>query len=288
MSGGNGNKGLLSRAEEGVLFRKYSENSFRVHVPVYGKSGVACENRLELYDFPTGRNSRVEEIVKGLKHFGEFDYVSRHVVDGHKNIAIGARDNGGELRIRGRIRAEQKVFYRNDRALGIRNKIIEDNIGLMHFALRQRGGAIELNTYEDYFQEMFFCFDRVIDAFDVRKGNRFSSYAMSAFFREISCLRNKEYSIFSQAFSKGGDEMCEEIADPASVDKVLDFDRKEILNLLKDDRERNILDMRTQGMTLKEVSKEFGLSREWVRQIQKKALVKLRKELESDDFSEAD
>lgn len=116
--------------------------------------------------------------------------------------------------------------------------------------------------------------------------------------QEIELLMNKKSSLDAPVGQDGESQLSDFIEDKSSlnvkgeIDKF--FKKEEIHALLKNlsERERQVLDMRfgvSSGspQTLADIAEELSISRERVRQIEEKALKKLRKfvtEQEADDY----
>jgi RNA polymerase primary sigma factor len=115
----------------------------------------------------------------------------------------------------------------------------------------------------------------------------------AAYVQRLQSIRRRIYSI-DQALDLDGDfTLQDKLEDPTSKDPVdtihKDKMREYVLRKLTDltERERRILAMRfgledEEGMTLEKIGREFGVTRERIRQIQVEALEKLRDALESD------
>ena len=128
-----------------------------------------------------------------------------------------------------------------------------------------------------------------VDAFDPWRGFRLSTYACNAIIRQFY-RRKKQlpinahidvYSVSSQEVNDRGDS--EEALWVERVKKVV---REAITTGRLEKREQCILSWRfgfhDSPMTLKEVAKILGITNEWVRQIQNKALSKLKEDLQKD------
>jgi RNA polymerase primary sigma factor/RNA polymerase sigma factor len=128
---------------------------------------------------------------------------------------------------------------------------------------------------------------RAVEKFDYARGNKFSTYAswaiMKNFARTIpdelrrrDRFRTSEAEMFSAAPDRRSDQYGQE---SAQSQRVVQIGR--ILEKL-DEREQKIivsrfgLDHSTEPLTLKEVGQEMGVTKERVRQIEARALAKLR------------
>jgi RNA polymerase sigma factor (sigma-70 family) len=169
----------------------------------------------------------------------------------------------------------------------IRDYLIEQNLGLIYsIGSRFRSRDVE---WDDVRGEAFHALVRAVEGFNPWFGFRFSTYACNAIRRALIHLGRKATQ-HRFRFPVGHDPAFEQ---PIEVDtdsdlyldrltRVLDHNLAELT-----DREVMILDRRFPrdggaAMTLGEVGEAIGLSKERVRQIQKKALSKLREVLDGD------
>lgn len=129
---------------------------------------------------------------------------------------------------------------------------------------------------------------RAIEKFDYSKGNKFSTYAtwaiMKNFARSIPAentwqerYRTGSDELFSASQDQRGDQFAEELTHQRQHQVLM-----EILDQI-DEREREIirfrfgLDRGTEPQTLEQVGSHFGVTKERIRQLETRALAKLRK-----------
>jgi RNA polymerase primary sigma factor len=129
---------------------------------------------------------------------------------------------------------------------------------------------------------------RAIEKFDYSKGNKFSTYAtwaiMKNFARSIPAENNWQErfrtgsdELFQASQDKRGDQFAEELTHQRQHQVITD-----ILGQL-DERDREIiryrfgLDQGTEPQTLEQVGSHFGVTKERIRQLETRALAKLRK-----------
>jgi RNA polymerase primary sigma factor/RNA polymerase sigma factor len=192
---------------------------------------------------------------------------------------------------RPRCRLMNRIEDLYEEAVATKNQIISANLRLVvSIAKRHVGRA------EDFFELVSdgnLSLLRAVEKFDVSRGNRFSTYAtwtiMKNFARSIStALRHRDRFATSQSERLGTAEDLR--ADPYEQESA-QFQRashvKRILRCL-DERELQIVAGRfglTRGqapLTLRQVGAAMGVSKERIRQIQTRAMGKLRKAAEED------
>ena len=143
---------------------------------------------------------------------------------------------------------------------------------------------------------------KAINTFDGEKGSQLATYASRCIENEIlMTMRNykKRANDVSIYGSIGRDKEGNELSiidilqtdDESAYDKIDEvFVRKSIKNLMEKyltDRERNIITLRFglncgEGMTQQSVADRLGISRSYISRIEKKALSKLKKGIESE------
>lgn len=129
---------------------------------------------------------------------------------------------------------------------------------------------------------------RAIEKFDFSKGNKFSTYAtwaiMKNFARSIPAehtvldrFRTGREELFEHSLDNRGDQFQEELVNQKQHQLIMG-----ILDQL-DDREKEIIVHRfglskgSEPLTLEEVGQRFGVTKERIRQLESRALKKLRK-----------
>ena len=196
----------------------------------------------------------------------------------------------------GRSRAEllRKMILLQKITLKVRNRIVEANLPLViSMAKRSRNGA----DFSDLISEGNVALLRAVDKFDCARGFKFSTYACRAILKSFTRMSLKA-SRYRSRFPTEYDPALEksdwtETRRAAHREGILG----ELQTVLKPDHndlapvEQQVLHARfglgrRHGpMTLEQVGREIGVTKERVRQIQNKALAKLKEELEQVVFS---
>lgn len=174
-------------------------------------------------------------------------------------------------------------FYEG--AVEVKNKIVQANLRLVVSIAKRH-----MNSSDDFFalvSDGNMSLFRAVEKFDYSRGNKFSTYAswaiMKNFARSIpdefkhkDRFRTTGEEVFMAHEDTRGDHFAEEIAQKQRVNQIT-----QILNKL-DHREQQIiirrfgLDHNQEPLTLKEVGAELGVTKERIRQIEARALSKLR------------
>lgn len=173
------------------------------------------------------------------------------------------------------------------RQLEIRSKIVTANMGLvLAMAKRSDFPGVE---FTDLISEGSMALLRAADKFDFARGFKFSTYACRAIFKGFSRTAKQSYRYrnhfiaqWDTAFEKSN--QIEQEREEQHNDCVLEV-RAIINQNLADlsDIEQSVVSMRfslnprqQKPLTLKQVGEKLGLTKERIRQIQNKALDKLR------------
>lgn len=179
---------------------------------------------------------------------------------------------------------------RLERAADIKNRIIKANLRLVvSIAKRHLPGAGTSGLFE-LISDGNMALIRAVDKFDYARGFRFSTYASWAVKRSFARSIPQAWGILSR-FQTGREELLASTRDHRSEERTADAEAPtqeaacaavtESLGSL-DERERSIVERHfglagaNRSRTLDEIGREFGLSKERVRQIEKRALIKLR------------
>lgn len=200
-----------------------------------------------------------------------------------KYKAVKLREKLDPQRAKSSLMDQIESLY--DQALKTKNEIVQANLRLVvSIAKRHVTGS------EDFFQLVSdgnISLIRAVEKFDFARGNKFSTYASWAIMKNYARTIPEEYKhrdrfrtsseeMFSAAEDVRSDQQEQEIAQRVRKDQV-----EKILSRL-DEREQKIiisrfgLDHSHEPLTLKEVGEEMGVTKERVRQIEARALNKLR------------
>ncbi len=189
-----------------------------------------------------------------------------------------------------------------DQAVKIKNRIVQANLRLVVSIAKRH-----VNASEDFFQLVSdgnMSLIRAVEKFDYSRGNKFSTYASWAIMKNFARTIPGEFKQRDR-FRPTSEELFLSKEDMRS-DRYLQESEQErreqqvnrIMEAL-DDREQKIiisrfgLDYSQEPLTLKEVGEELGVTKERIRQIQTRALNKLRiaakeENVEMPEFLESD
>ncbi len=176
-----------------------------------------------------------------------------------------------------------------EQAAAVKQHIAQANLRLVvSIARRHQGHTARLDLY-DLIGEGNLILMRVIETFDVSRGNKFSTYATWAVTRQFTRLVAESWRD-CERLHVDADAPCFTAEPAAPVESMPDADESRAARLLQtvladlDPRERDIVARRFglsdyQPQSLAQVSEAVHLSRERVRQIEKRTLSKLRQAL---------
>ncbi len=174
-----------------------------------------------------------------------------------------------------------------DKATQVKNHIVQANLRLVvsiakrHLQGRQSAGLFELVSDGNI------ALMRAVEKFDYGRGFRFSTYGSWAIMRAFAKSVPGELRR-SDRFRTGHDEIIASTEDCRAVESTVDASDEQVRTTVADglaaldDRERTIIERHfglggaEKTCTLDEISREIGLSKERVRQIERRALTKLR------------
>lgn len=172
-----------------------------------------------------------------------------------------------------------------EHSVAVKNKIVQANLRLVVSIAKKH-----VDPNDDFFgliSDGNMSLIRASEKFDYARGNKFSTYASWAImknfartipgeFKHRDRFRTSSEEIFTGHEDKRADNFSAEIDQAARTDQI-----QRILHTL-DDREQQIivrrfgLDHRFEPLTLKEVGEELGVTKERIRQLESRALDKLR------------
>jgi RNA polymerase sigma factor (sigma-70 family) len=186
----------------------------------------------------------------------------------------------------------EKILWWYRRADLIREQIAETNLALV-LAMAKRTRMSEVD-FADLVSEGNMALLRAVDKFDAGRGYKFSTYACRAILKAFS-RQGMKLSKYRQRFPTDFDPKLEK--SNFLETKRADFERdaaEEVKRIVSDNRadltdvERTVIEHRfglesgeEKPMTLEQVGQIIGVTKERVRQIQNKAMEKLRLELEA-------
>lgn len=172
-----------------------------------------------------------------------------------------------------------------EQAVKIKNRIVQSNLRLVVSIAKRH-----VNASEDFFQLVSdgnMSLIRAVEKFDYSRGNKFSTYASWAIMKNFARTIPGEFKQRDR-FRPTSEEVFLSRADERSNRYIQESEQQKreqqvnrILESL-DDREQKIiisrfgLDYSQEPLTLKEVGEALGVTKERIRQIQTRALNKLR------------
>ena len=172
-----------------------------------------------------------------------------------------------------------------EQSVAVKNKIVQANLRLVVSIAKKH-----VDPNDDFFSLISdgnMSLIRASEKFDYSRGNKFSTYASWAImknfartipdeFKHRDRFRTSSEEIFTGHEDKRADNFSAEIDQAARTDQI-----QKILHTL-DQREQQIivrrfgLDHRFEPLTLKQVGEEMGVTKERIRQLESRALDKLR------------
>ncbi|MEM7455075.1 MAG: sigma-70 family RNA polymerase sigma factor [Planctomycetota bacterium] len=193
------------------------------------------------------------------------------------------RDGMDPLRPRSSDMDEIERLY--DEAVKVKNRIVQANLRLVVSIAKRH-----VSSTDDFFQLVSdgnMSLIRAVEKFDYARGNKFSTYASWAIMKNYARTIPGEFKQRDR-FRPTSEEVFLARADQRSDRYLLESQQKQrteqvsqILSRL-DDREQQIiisrfgLDYEKEPQTLKEVGEQLGVTKERIRQIEARALSKLR------------
>jgi RNA polymerase primary sigma factor/RNA polymerase sigma factor len=172
-----------------------------------------------------------------------------------------------------------------DKAVQVKNRIVQANLRLVVSIAKRH-----VNANEDFFQLISdgnMSLIRAVEKFDYARGNKFSTYASWAIMKNFARTIPDEYKQ-KDRFRPTSEEMFlsteDGRTDRYSMESAQAKRERQVDKILErlDEREKKIvvsrfgLDYSQEPQTLKEVGAELGVTKERIRQIEARALNKLR------------
>jgi len=198
-------------------------------------------------------------------------------------LAAQLRDRLEVSRARSSEMDEIEKLY--NEAVKIKNKIVQSNLRLVVSIAKKH-----VKASEDFFQLVSdgnMSLIRAAEKFDYTRGNKFSTYASWAIMKNFARTIPGEFRQ-KDRFRPTSEEMFLATADERTDRLLLETEQairaEQVNSILEtlDDREQRIiisrfgLDYRQEPQTLKQVGEELGVTKERIRQIEARALSKLR------------
>jgi len=173
-----------------------------------------------------------------------------------------------------------------DEAIEVKNFLIRSNLRLVVSIAKKRlqPGMSFFEMVSDGNMSLM----RAIEKFDYTKGNKFSTYSTWAIMKNYARSIPAEHTILDR-FRTGNEEIFASSAEKRGVqmaDETTNARQRDVITSILgqlDERERSILLHRyglqqgSEPLTLEEVGTRFGVTKERIRQIEARALQKLRK-----------
>jgi len=194
-------------------------------------------------------------------------------------------------RVKSRVLDQIEELYES--VVAVKNEIVSRNLRLVVSIAKRHVGPRD--NFFELVSDGNVSLIRAVEKFDFARGNKFSTYAtwaiMKNFARTIpdenrhrDRFRTSQDEMFQVASDTRSDQFEQEAAQALREEQV-----GRILQQL-DEREQKIIISRfgllrgTEPQTLKEVGEEMGVTKERIRQLEARALTKLRKAVEEQRF----
>jgi RNA polymerase primary sigma factor/RNA polymerase sigma factor len=178
-----------------------------------------------------------------------------------------------------------------DRAVSTKNEIIRANLRLVVSIAKRHVGVME--NFFELVSDGNMSLIRAVEKFDFARGNKFSTYASWAIMKNFARTipdehryRDRYRTSHSEMFTTTEDDRTDQY-EQESAQLQRESQVSKILASL-DDREQRIIIRRfglirgQEPLTLKEVGAEMGVTKERIRQIEARALNKLRKAVQEE------
>jgi RNA polymerase primary sigma factor/RNA polymerase sigma factor len=213
--------------------------------------------------------------------FRKFNYL--------KCKASKLRDGIDPARAKSAVMDEIEALY--DQAVKVKNQIVQANLRLVVSIAKRH-----VTPADDFFNLVSdgnMSLIRAAEKFDYSRGNKFSTYASWAIMKNFARTIPEEYKQ-RERFKTSQEELFQGAHDPRSDQVEMEHAQQtretQVNRILArlDEREQSIivrrfgLDHHKEPQTLKEVGEEMGVTKERVRQIEARALSKMRQAAKED------
>ena len=200
-----------------------------------------------------------------------------------KHKANKLRQQLGNQAANNALMDEIEALY--EQAVQTKNKIVQSNLRLVVSIAKRHVGSTD-----DFFglvSDGNMSLIRAVEKFDYARGNKFSTYASWAIMKNFARTIPDEFK-HRDRFRTTGEELFlakkDDRKDPIAEESAHQRRQREVNRILNrlDDREQRIiaarfgLGRRNEPQTLKEVGEELGVTKERIRQLEARALTKLR------------
>ncbi len=212
-----------------------------------------------------------------------------------KYQATKLRDNMESSRARAADMDKIEALY--DQAVKVKNQIVQSNLRLVVSIAKRH-----VMASEDFFQLVSdgnMSLIRAVEKFDYARGNKFSTYASWAIMKNFARTIPSEFRQ-KDRFRPTSEELFlskeDQRTDQHMLESAQQLRERQVSQILDnlDDREQKIiisrfgLDYNQEPQTLKEVGAQLGVTKERIRQIEARALVKLRQAAQQEKIDFAD
>jgi len=203
------------------------------------------------------------------------------------------KEDGGVDPARVRIQTLQRIEELQERANAVKEILINANMRLVVNIAKRHGG--QTDNFFELLSDGNMSLIRAVEKFDYGRGFKFSTYAswaiMKNFARTIPDEKHRR-----ERFVTGHEEVFEVAPDVRTDEHELVATKERATHNVNrmleflEPREREIIRMRAgldnhaKGMTLEEIGQQFGITKERVRQLNARAMKKLRSLAEKEDF----